>query len=559
MEFSTSRIEPHERARNDDFEYAFQSIIRNTAILDRMLTSTSVDYVVGGVVRPVIGTMKFTVDALWANGKELDLPAFQSIASNPIAVSVPSTYPRYSIVQIQGDLKSFDNDRRSFFDPELEVAIYRDIDTKYRLIPNIVVKNGAEGVYYAPTTDPGFVKIAEIYLEPEIFALTDNNIKNVTAAFSGELNNEWTSEKGRTFSPTYTLEAIGKEAQARQQGDATLQNNINAEAQARQQGDATLQNNINAEAQARQQGDATLDADVVKLTGNQTINGVKTFTTFPVVPNKNSNAVNSPTVIATEAQVYLKENADNKKTSVTNSDTDFPTGKAVLSKLNEVAPATFSLNPQQEDTPPYSFSGSIRDVLQKIWNKLYYLFLNPIRFNVNTTAQAVASITSSPATGCGNNGSTTLNIPKGVTKKYFHHISVFFSTSTSKPSIKNYTTLYFTFVSSVNVSITTKDALFQALRNENIVGSAGNPNISNTPIRNYIMCNGLSFQSTNTDFYYVKNFHAVGVYSNGITDRYYSFSVYDDQDRFLLHGEVQNGSGLGIEQISIDDVVTNIV
>jgi len=199
MDITTARIEPHERARDEDFEFAFQSIIRNTAVLDRMLTSASVDYVAGGIVRPAIGTLGITVDALWANGRGIDLPAFQSVASDPIAVTVPTLYPRYSIVQVKGELQSFDNQRRSFFDPELEATLYQNIDTKNRLIPIIEIKNGNEGVNYAPEADTGYVKIAEIYIEPETTEITQANIFNVSAAYQGSVNDLWTTEKTRTF------------------------------------------------------------------------------------------------------------------------------------------------------------------------------------------------------------------------------------------------------------------------------------------------------------------------------------------------------------------------
>jgi hypothetical protein len=47
-------------------------------------------------------------------------------------------------------------------------------------------------------------------------------------------------------------------------------------------------------------------ASKVSMTGNvtETISGIKTFATSPVVPSKSTKAGNSPTVIATEAQVY---------------------------------------------------------------------------------------------------------------------------------------------------------------------------------------------------------------------------------------------------------------
>lgn len=52
------------------------------------------------------------------------------------------------------------------------------------------------------------------------------------------------------------------------------------------------------------------DNAVVKLTWNQTVAWTKTFSTSPVVPSKNSAASSSnKTVIATEAQVALKQDA----------------------------------------------------------------------------------------------------------------------------------------------------------------------------------------------------------------------------------------------------------
>ena len=47
--------------------------------------------------------------------------------------------------------------------------------------------------------------------------------------------------------------------------------------------------------------------DYVDKTSNQTIGGTKTFTTSPVVPSKSTNAGDNATVVATEAQVYKKQ------------------------------------------------------------------------------------------------------------------------------------------------------------------------------------------------------------------------------------------------------------
>ena len=51
------------------------------------------------------------------------------------------------------------------------------------------------------------------------------------------------------------------------------------------------------------------NSDFVDLTTAQTIGGVKTFTSAPVVPSKTTDATNSWTAVATEAQVYKKQDS----------------------------------------------------------------------------------------------------------------------------------------------------------------------------------------------------------------------------------------------------------
>ena len=56
-------------------------------------------------------------------------------------------------------------------------------------------------------------------------------------------------------------------------------------------------------------GNKAADNTVVKLSWNQTINWTKTFWTSPVVPSKTTDATNTGTAIATEAQVYTVADA----------------------------------------------------------------------------------------------------------------------------------------------------------------------------------------------------------------------------------------------------------
>jgi len=222
-DIATARVEPHEIAKAEDFEFGFQSLIRNSAILNRMLTSSGIDFVIGGEVRAVPGTMGFTVDALWANGKALGWPAYSGGVSQPVTVAAPASFPRRDIVQVRGVLEGFDNQQRAFFEPELQSVQHRNIDTKNRLAVEIVVKGGTEGASHAPEADTGYVKIAEIFLEPETFSLTQGNIMNVTAVYGGGENDGWTEDKSRTFRMADIADLsvkIGEEAEARKHGDA---------------------------------------------------------------------------------------------------------------------------------------------------------------------------------------------------------------------------------------------------------------------------------------------------------------------------------------------------
>ena len=92
------------------------------------------------------------------------------------------------------------------------------------------------------------------------------------------------------------------------------------------------------------------DADVVKLTGNQTIGGTKTFSTSPVVSSKTTAAGTAGTAIATEAQVNLKANrasptftgtvsVPSKTTAATNSGTLVATEAQVKSVADSVSAA----------------------------------------------------------------------------------------------------------------------------------------------------------------------------------------------------------------------------
>lgn len=59
------------------------------------------------------------------------------------------------------------------------------------------------------------------------------------------------------------------------------------------------------------------NSDYVDLSTNQTVGWTKTFTTSPVVPSKSTDATNTATAIATEAQVYKKQDKLTTQTAYT--------------------------------------------------------------------------------------------------------------------------------------------------------------------------------------------------------------------------------------------------
>jgi hypothetical protein len=198
-ELTTALVHENEIAKADDFIHGFTSLIRNTAILDRMLVSANIDYVIGGVVFPDSASFGVRVNKLWANGNSLDLPVFLGDTSEAIPLILPLSEDRIDTLQIKCDFEEFDKQRRAFYNPDLTVGQYFVVPTRLRLKTIIQVKQGLEGAGIAPDADAGWVKLAEICLEPGMVTLPEENIKNITAIFQNELNEAWTNQKNRTF------------------------------------------------------------------------------------------------------------------------------------------------------------------------------------------------------------------------------------------------------------------------------------------------------------------------------------------------------------------------
>jgi hypothetical protein len=198
-EITTALVHENEIAKSDDFLQGFTSLIKNTAVLDRMLVSADIDYVVGGEVVPDAATLGIRIGKLWGNGNSLEMPIFQDKISDLIHLTSPLEDIRVDTVQVRCLFEEYDKQRRSFFNPDIEAGQYYVVPTKLRLKTEYIIKKGTEGQGIAPEADKGWIKLAEIYLEPEMVTLPEESVKNVTAIFQSEENASWTNQKNRTF------------------------------------------------------------------------------------------------------------------------------------------------------------------------------------------------------------------------------------------------------------------------------------------------------------------------------------------------------------------------
>jgi hypothetical protein len=198
--FTTALVHEHEIAKNHDFQFAFESILRNTTILDKMLVSANRSWVIGGeVIAETTGSMNVYVRPVWANGRSLVLPAFSDMASSLIFIQPPTHASRIDIIEVRGVLEAFDLQRRAFFEPELENGRYHNVETKVRLVNEIKVVHGEEGNPTAPPVDDGYVKLAEIIVLYGENVIENSQIKNITALVNNEENIEWTNNIRSSF------------------------------------------------------------------------------------------------------------------------------------------------------------------------------------------------------------------------------------------------------------------------------------------------------------------------------------------------------------------------
>lgn len=218
--FKTSRAESNEVVKAEDITFNFDSQVSNFSVLLQSLIDPTSNFVVGGKVS-VLSGMNLTIDPILGCAKDTGI-CFVSTEklTEGVAVSASESQDRIDIVQIKAIEEDYDEQQRSFIDFETKIETIQNAFTKKRVILQVEVKKGTAGAVISPTTDFGFVKLAEIFVPANSTSIDEWNIYNITSNYKGEENENWTNEIAATYNFQY-LSEINKEFQNEHNKDGT--------------------------------------------------------------------------------------------------------------------------------------------------------------------------------------------------------------------------------------------------------------------------------------------------------------------------------------------------
>lgn len=218
--FKTSRAESNEVVKAEDITFNFDSQVSNFSVLLQSLIDTTSNFVVGGKVS-VLSGMNLTIDPILGCAKDTGI-CFASTEklTEGVVVSASESQDRIDIVQIKAIEEDYDEQQRSFIDFETKIETIQNVFTKKRVILQVEVKKGTAGSVISPTTDFGWVKLAEIFVPANSTSIDEWNIYNITSNYKGEENENWTNEKDSTYNFQYISE-INKEFQNEHNKDGT--------------------------------------------------------------------------------------------------------------------------------------------------------------------------------------------------------------------------------------------------------------------------------------------------------------------------------------------------
>lgn len=200
--FRTSHAMDNEIIKASDFEFAFEQIAENVSKATQMLLESNQDFVINGKVLPASG-MNLKVSPIYGVCKSSGIPFGRTEETDETIAFAGSTLGRVDILEVKGEWETYDNQQRAFNDPDTDTQTYQYVDTKKLMKPIYRVLEGVEGSGIAPEVEDGWVKLAEVVIEPGVSEIYEENIKNITADVAGMENADWTTEKDATYNIGY--------------------------------------------------------------------------------------------------------------------------------------------------------------------------------------------------------------------------------------------------------------------------------------------------------------------------------------------------------------------
>ena len=200
--FRTTHVMDNEIVKANDFEFAFEQLVENVSKATQMFLESEQDFVINGKVVPATG-MNVSVSPIYGVCKSTGKPFGRTEMTDETIGFAGSSSGRIDIIEVQGDWETYDNQQRAFNDPDTDTQTYQYVDTKKLMKPVYQVKKGVEGAGVAPDVDDGWVKLAEVVINPGVTTIYEEDIKNITSDVAGLANEEWTNEEDATYNIGY--------------------------------------------------------------------------------------------------------------------------------------------------------------------------------------------------------------------------------------------------------------------------------------------------------------------------------------------------------------------
>jgi hypothetical protein len=201
MKIETAVVQENEIVKATDVTHGFDSLVDNVSLLLNLIVERNTDFIIGGAVTAdPVESMNVYIGPITGYSSDAELCVADTEKIGPIPFVAAGAQDRIDLLQIKGMYEEYDEQQRAFNDPSTDVKTYVNVKTKKRLIVSYSVKQGVAGSSQAPTTDAGYIKLAEVLIPAESTYVQQSNIRPVTADLPGAENAEWTNEKARTFS-----------------------------------------------------------------------------------------------------------------------------------------------------------------------------------------------------------------------------------------------------------------------------------------------------------------------------------------------------------------------